>query len=370
MRIAVITTSFPSGPGDPSGHFVRAACERLSREGHEVHVIAPGGSLLDAPSASESLWLHPAGGGPLFRFPGAIANAKQNPPLLLHAGAFAAGARVRLLALRRRGRIDHLIAHWIVPCAWPLLAWAPEASLLVHAHGADVRFLLSLRRGLREAILEHLLNRGARFCFAAQTLLDTLSASLNPAKAALLHTRAHVELPAMDMPALPGLRTRGRALRASLHLPAAQPLAICVGRLIEGKRIELALSAAASSHAHLLIAGDGPLRPALTARALELRCQATFLGMLPRDEALSWLSAADLLLHPSREEAAPTVVREARALQVPVMACDAGDVGLWAERDRGICAVSASEFEARAAEELLGLPEKLMHLIDGDIKRP
>ena len=77
----------------------------------------------------------------------------------------------------------------------------------------------------------------------------------------------------------------------------------------------------------------------------------TFTGALPRREALAWVAAADALLHPSAVEAAPTVVREARALGVPVVACDAGDVVAWARDDAGIHLAEASaDGLARALE--------------------
>jgi len=41
-------------------------------------------------------------------------------------------------------------------------------------------------------------------------------------------------------------------------------------------------------------------------------------------------------------EAAPTVIREARALGVPVIACDAGDVAAWAADDAGIRVVEGT----------------------------
>ncbi len=59
---------------------------------------------------------------------------------LLAAGVFGAGALARLGAL---GRVDRVVAHWIVPCAFPLaLACARRSSVV--AHGADVRLLLAL----------------------------------------------------------------------------------------------------------------------------------------------------------------------------------------------------------------------------------
>jgi glycosyltransferase involved in cell wall biosynthesis len=59
-------------------------------------------------------------------------------------------------------------------------------------------------------------------------------------------------------------------------------------------------------------------------------------GRLPRSEALAWIANASALVSTSRVEGAPTVVREARALGVPVVAFPAGDLAKLAQLDRGI----------------------------------
>src|SRR5262245_1809196 len=99
MRIAVVTTSFPRTPDDPSGHFVLSSCRALARAGHDVHVVAPGGSLFESPRREDDLTLHPAGGGALFGWPGAIARAREDPWRALAAAPFAAGVLARLAAL-------------------------------------------------------------------------------------------------------------------------------------------------------------------------------------------------------------------------------------------------------------------------------
>ncbi|HVY44240.1 MAG TPA: glycosyltransferase, partial [Minicystis sp.] len=66
-----------------------------------------------------------------------------------------------------------------------------------------------------------------------------------------------------------------------------------------------------------------------------------------------WVAAADVLLHASAVEGAPTVVREARALGVRVVACPAGDLAAWAAADPGITlAEPTAEALARAVSSL------------------
>ncbi|MCC6557948.1 MAG: glycosyltransferase [Polyangiaceae bacterium] len=343
MRVVVITTSFPRSDDDPSGHFVRSSAEALVRAGDEVHVVAPGGSPLDPPSRRGALTVHRAGGGALFAWPGAAARAREAPWRLLAAPPFAAGAALRLRAL---APFDRAVAHWIVPCAFPLLlAASPRAAVEVRAHGADVRLLLGAPRAARAAIVAWLLRRRAHFVFAARAQLDALAAALPPALAAALASAARVEPPAID---LPDVADRARALRRALDLAPGERLAVAACRLIPTKRVDLAILAAraASPPVRLVIVGDGPERPAL--ERLASPAAVLFTGALPRREALAWIAAADALIHPSAVEAAPTAIREARALGVPVVACAAGDVAAWALADPGI-AIAAPTEEALAA---------------------
>jgi teichuronic acid biosynthesis glycosyltransferase TuaC len=331
VRIVVVTTSFPRSADDPSGHFVRSSALALARAGHEVHVIAPGGSPLAAPREKEGLIVHRAGGGALFAWPGALARAREAPWRLLSAGPFAVGV---LAQLRRIGPVDRAVAHWIMPSAFPLLL-AERAPLEVVAHGADVRLLRSAPRAFREHVLATLLARGARFTFAAAALLASLEGTVSTEIGVALEKVARIEPPAIDVP---DVAAAARALRDDLALGVGVRLIVAVARLLPSKRVELAIDAASAlgAEARLVIIGDGPERAALEKRAADLRVRARFTGALHRREALAWVAAADVLLHPSGVEAAPTVIREARALGTRVVACDAGDVRAWAQDDAGI----------------------------------
>ncbi|XXY47068.1 glycosyltransferase family 4 protein [Sorangium sp. So ce269] len=352
MRAVVVTTSYPVSDEDPSGHFVRSSAQALARSGAEVHVIAAGGSVLDPPSRDGGLVVHRAGGGALFAWPGAVARARESPLRLLSAGPFALSVVARL---REIGPVDRAVAHWIVPCAWPLLLASPRARLEVRAHGADVRLLLGAPRATRAAVVGALLRRDARFVFAARALLDALAGALAPEQARALVDASRVEPPAFD---LPPVAERASALRGELAQRPGERLVVVACRLIPTKRVALAIEAAraAGPGLRLVVIGDGPERAALErlaacsdGAAASAGGAVRFTGSLPRREALAWIAAADVLLHPSSHEAAPTVIREARALGVPVIACDAGDVVAWAKDDGGILVAEGTAASLAAA---------------------
>ncbi len=303
--------------------------------------------------------LHAAGGGDLFTWPGAIARAKESPRRLIGAASFAAGALVRMRSIAEAGPIDHLAAHWIVPSAYPIAVASMAAarvcpsSFEVVAHGADVRLLLRLPAIARARVLATLLDRGARFVFAASKLRDALLDVVPSSIALSLASRSRVCAPPIDV------RVDASAFGSIASRLGGRSLVVVVGRLVEDKRVELAIRAIARVRADVLlvVVGDGPDRARLEAIAGEVAPdRVLFVGMLPRDRALAWIAKARLLVHPSAIEAAPTAVREARALRVPVIACAAGDVEAWAVSDAGLRVVPPrADAIAITCEEVLAI---------------
>jgi glycosyltransferase involved in cell wall biosynthesis len=221
-------------------------------------------------------------------------------------------------------------AHFLVPCAWPLaLSVAPSSELELIGHGSDVRLFCRLPRSLRGRMARAWLARGARLRVTSRELADALCAA-NPE----LSSAVRVEPSPIDVEGVP---TRSAA-REALGLSPTQPLALIVGRLIPEKRVAQALQALTLiEHVSAVVVGDGPELARLRAGFPN----AHFTGYLPRPESLRWIAAADVLVSASAHEGAPSVVREARALGVPVVAVEAGELPAWADNDPGIILVRA-----------------------------
>ncbi len=261
----------------------------------------------------------------LLGWPGALARARARPWRALAAPVFpAAAAR----ALDKFGPFDRLIAHFIVPCGWPAALGSP-APLEVVAHGSDVRLLAALPRPLRVSIVGSLLARNARFRFVSRELRQMLADSTGFAEL----NDADVELAALDLSDAP---TR-EAARRQLGIAPDARVATIVSRLLASKRVAVALGAATLlPKTEVLVVGDGPE----LSRLRERYPRAHFLGRQPRPTALACIAAADVVLSASRDEGAPTVVREARALGVPVVAVSAGDLREWARDDAALFVVA------------------------------
>lgn len=153
-------------------------------------------------------------------------------------------------------------------------------------------------------------------------------------------TRIEVIPPGFDCDRLSALRGGCRAeARAALGLADDQLVLLAFGRLARVKGIDLLLSALARlgprvAGAHLLVAGDGPERAALTRAAADpdLVARVRFLGW--RDDPARLFAAADLLVVPSRSEGYPHAVIEARAAGCPVLATRVGEVTELVEEGR------------------------------------
>ena len=109
-----------------------------------------------------------------------------------------------------------------------------------------------------------------------------------------------------------------------LGLPSAGPLVGCVARLVPVKGVHHLLEAiplvrAAVPGATLVVAGDGPLRPALERRAaaLGLDGAAVFLGL--REDVPEIMHLVDVVVLPSLNEGMGRVAVEAHAAGRPVI---------------------------------------------------
>lgn len=116
-------------------------------------------------------------------------------------------------------------------------------------------------------------------------------------------------------------------LRSTLGIPEEAPLAVCPARLAPQKGQEDLLDgwedllAAKCPAAHLVLVGDGPGRSTLTARSRNLP-RVWLVGSQPRSTTLGWMSAASVVVCPSRYEGMSLVPMEAAALGRPVVATD------------------------------------------------
>jgi teichuronic acid biosynthesis glycosyltransferase TuaC len=291
VRIAIVTTSWPETDDDPAGHFVRASARDLEGRGHRVEIVSP----------------RPGGA---FGWPGAAARLRERPWRGVEATRWVLGARARVAQIDA----DVVVAHWAVPCAWPIGVTA-RGRLEVVSHGGDVRLLAALPTVARDRVVRAIASRAAAWTFVSDALLLELAEGLGTAARAQVERVARVSAPPLD---LPDVRDTIERLRREL---GATRTAVSVGRLVASKRVDRAIEHVARTRDldALVVVGDGPERARLERLARARGVDARFVGAVGRTTALAWIGAASELLHASAAEGLSTVVREAEALGTRVV---------------------------------------------------
>jgi glycosyltransferase involved in cell wall biosynthesis len=111
--------------------------------------------------------------------------------------------------------------------------------------------------------------------------------------------------------------------REALNLPPDKLIVLMVSALIPTKRVELGIQAVKDiPNAHLVVAGDGPLRDTITATAARLLPGSFSRISLPADSMPALYGSADVFLHLSKEESFGNVFLEAMASGLPIVGHD------------------------------------------------
>lgn len=254
-----------------------------------------------------------------------------------------------------------------------LRAWAPD---LIHVNGVTpstfycvhtlrtdpVPLLVRLNRELlphqsaqtRGSVLEHTLRR-ANWVIGASAAILAEARTLVPDIA----TRSAVIYNGVATPALP-------------PPAAAEARILCLGRLVTDKGFDIAIDAFAAQRgahpdARLIIAGDGPERTALQARAHArgVADAVEFLGWVAPADVTQLIASACIVLMPSREDGMPNVALQASAQAVPIIgsgtgglpeAIQHGETGLIVASDAtAIAAALATLLADRPAARRMGL---------------
>lgn len=154
--------------------------------------------------------------------------------------------------------------------------------------------------------------------------------------------------------------------RKNLGLPETGPIIGFSGRFVPVKDPMLFLNAAGQvlsevPDAHILMCGDGELRPRVEeeARALGLQNSVHFTGW--KEDVAETLRAMDVFVLTSKNEGTPAAIIEAMAAGVPVVAADAGGVrDLVTDRETGFLVSSRNpaDFAHAVKSALTETPEQ------------
>jgi glycosyltransferase involved in cell wall biosynthesis len=115
----------------------------------------------------------------------------------------------------------------------------------------------------------------------------------------------------------------GASQRRGFGVPADRLVVLMASALVSTKRVEIGIKAVSQiPDAHLVVAGDGPLRQTIDAAATEL-LPGRFTRLTVAPEQMPALyQSADVFLHLSKEESFGNVFLEAMACGLPIVAHD------------------------------------------------
>ena len=265
MKVAVLTTSYPRGPDDVAGVFVRDAVLALRSAGVDVEVVSPASFRHFGLAYGH----------------GIVGNLRRRPWKIVVLPAFLASYS---LAARRAARNADLVhAHWL-PSALPALK--TRKPFVLQLWGTDVEL-------------------ASRAEWLARRLVRRARVVVCPSEA--LGARAR-ELGARDVRIIPS----GVAIPDEVGEPDDPPHVLFVGRLSEEKGIVEFL--AATEGIARVIVGDGPLRDRVP----------DAVGFVPPHELGAYYERAAVVVCPSRREGYGVVAREAMAHARPVIATAVG----------------------------------------------
>jgi glycosyltransferase involved in cell wall biosynthesis len=265
MRVTVLTTSYPRGPDDVAGVFVRDAVEHLRAAGVEVEVVSPASFRHFGLAYGH----------------GIVGNLKASPwkAILVLPFLFS-----YTLAARRASRSADLVhAHWL-PSALPALA--TRKPFVVQLWGTDAEL-------------------ARRVPWLARRLLRRARLVLCPSQAL---AAAAGELGGREM----WLVTPGVRIPGAIRPPDEPPHVLFVGRLSSEKGIEDFVEA--TDGIPRVVVGDGPLRDHVPEAV----------GFVTPSELGSYYERAAVVVCPSRREGYGVVAREAMAYGRPVVATHVG----------------------------------------------
>lgn len=347
MRLLVLTSSYPTTDNPGGGIFIREMLEHLpvpieilvlTPDTPEVKTVEYARSGLHiervryAPKALQMLANRPGG------MPAAL---KTCPWLILFIPVWALA--MFTATLRMAGNYDLIHAHWSV-CGviGGVVGRLRRVPVMTTLHGTDVDW--AERFSLFRIILVLCIALSSRVVAVSSAMARKLR-SRYPRRQDKIHTIPN------------GVSsTYFRAPSKDFFANANEFVFASVGNLIPGKHVDLTVRALqrlvqSGRPARLMIAGDGPCGHGLKrlTQRLGLKHHIEFLGAIPPAQVAQLMRRVQALVLASGREGRPTVVMEAMAAGVAVIASDIDGVRELIEPGRTGLLFDVGDIEALVA---------------------
>ena len=335
LRIAVITSSYPRYPGDPTAPFVKSICEHLVKLGHDVAVVAPYDPLVDHKETEivpvkRFRYIWPA----RFHVMGHARSLEGDLRLRLSAYTmlpfFLIGAFFALFKITAKQKSQAVHAHWVLPngLVGAFVARLRGIPLIISLHGSDI--YVAKGNPFFAAISRWILSQARAVTACSPELKQDAIRLGSPQNTILLPWGADPDL------FTPELKTDNLSKHDTGKIIIAS-----AGRLVSKKGFHNLLTAFSMviqeyPNAQLILSGDGPEREHLELYAVTsgVGANITFTGKVTWYQMPKFLANVEIFVLPSirdgrgNVDGLPTVLLEAMSSGAAVIASDIGGTSL------------------------------------------
>lgn len=347
-RLLVTASTFPRWEGDTEPRFILDLSAHLT-EYFDVTVLAPaapGAKTREVMGGVKVIRYHYF---PIHRletlcYPGAIASRirEKKTRILLVPFLFFS---LWFWLWKLLPDYDLVHAHWLIPQG--IVQSLFRTPYVVTGHGADVT---TLNRGFVRRMKIRCLKRASGVSVVAEHLSARLQ-KMVPGLSPQVVSMGVCVRQFQDAHGEAGYFGQGR-----------KKVVLFVGRLAEKKGVTYLIEAMRFVDAMLAVVGEGPLAGTLKRQAADLKEKVLFLGPRDHEQLRTIYHSADLLAVPSvtagngEQEGLPTVILEAMASGLPVVASRTGGAGaLIRNGETGLLCEEGNVFQlADCINRLLG----------------
>ncbi len=374
MKITILTSSYPRFPGDGTAPFIQSIAQSFINLGHEVEVAVPYDPQVVETVSSRIkihryryIWpkrLHIMGHAKALE-----ADVRLRSLAFILLPFFLIAAFFKLLRVTREQKSQIIHAHWVLPNGpvAVLVAWVRKIPFVVSLHGSDM--YIAQKNPLFKAVTRWVFSHAAAVTSCSKQLLKAAQ-SLDAPSASYIFPWGVDSEKFYPKPKNPEL-----ALSWGLHPDDIHIIAL--GRLVHKKGFEVLLRAFAKlAHQHsqvkLVIGGEGSLRSTLAAAAQKygIQDQVVFPGRISWDQVVDFFAQGDIFVLPSIQDihgnvdGLPTVLVEALACGLPVIASDIGGVQMLIEDGENGLLIHPGDSQAlgKALKRLLSNEEERYRL--------
>ena len=342
---------FPYNRHDYKGIFVRDLAVELRRRGHEVHVVTPRRPGAKKEETLDGVQVH------RFQYWGwrqgiQLGHLKGTPILLL--GSLIVLGVIKCLVSIYKYHLDLIHAYWVVPGGFigSIVGRLTKRPVVATAAGSDLN--IAPQRPLVRLCTSFTLKHLDRLLPVSTSMKElALELGLPGGKATVIYGPVGIDTEPLSQ----------TPRKTSPSRPPARSL-VYVGNLTPPRRIDTVMQAVREvigiyPHCHLLIIGEGDLRPSLEALADELGISkhVKFCGALAHVEVLRILQSADIFVHCSDYEGLGIAIMEAMGASLPVVASRVGGVADLVEDGETGFTISPDDVEGYAEKILLLLKD-------------